>query len=84
MAPTYYSKPSVTISGHPTTRPRRTTLLMTALAFRSERRPRTLPAHKREETSMVVKSQIMLRVLPMNVQSSSACSSMRSKPRNIR
>ena len=33
---------------------------------------------------MVAKSQIMLRLLPMNVQSSSACSSMRAKPRNIR
>ena len=33
---------------------------------------------------MVANSQTVLRLLPMNVQSSSACSSMRSKSRNIR
>ena len=48
---------------------------MTALAFRSERRPRTLPAHNREDTSMVAKSQKIWLLLPMKVQSSSACSS---------
>ena len=56
---------------------------MTALAFRSERRPRTLPAHNREDTSMVAKSQKIWLLLPMKVQSSSAFSSMRSKSRNI-
>ena len=72
------------ISGHPTTRPRRMTSLMTAVAFRSERRPRTLPAHKRDETSMVANSQQVWLFLPMNVQSSSACSSLMSKSRSIR
>ena len=57
---------------------------MTALAFRSERRPRMLPVHKREHTSMVANSQKVWLLLPMNVQSSSACSSMSSKSRTIR
>ena len=33
---------------------------------------------------MVANSQTVVLLLPMNVQSSSACSSMRSKSRNIR
>ena len=33
---------------------------------------------------MVANSETVLRLLPTNVQSSSACSSMRSKPHNIR
>ena len=33
---------------------------------------------------MVANSQTVLRLLPTNVQSSSACSSMRSKPHSIR
>ena len=33
---------------------------MTALAFRSERRPRTLLAHTREDTSMVANSQTVV------------------------
>jgi len=57
---------------------------MTALAFRSERRPRTLLAHTREETSIVANSQTVVFLLPTNVQNSSACSSMKSKSCNIR
>ena len=57
--------------------------MITAWVFREERRPSTLPAHKREHTSMVANSHVALRLLPMNVQSSSACSSMMSKSRNI-
>ena len=49
------------------------TSLMTALVFRYERRPRTLPAHSREHTSRVTNSHRVQRLLPMNVQSSSAC-----------
>ena len=60
------------------------TSLITAFVFRYERRPRTLPAHSREHTSMVANSHTVLRLRPMNVQSSSACSSRISKPRNIR
>ena len=82
--PTSYSKPSVAISGTPTRRPRRMTSLITAFVFRYERRSRTLPAHSREHTSRVANSHTVLRVRPMNVQRSSACSSRISKPRNIR
>ena len=57
---------------------------MTAFVFRYERRPRTLPAHSREHTSMVANSHTVLRLRPMNVQRSSAGSSRISKPRNIR
>ena len=57
---------------------------MTAFVFRYKRRPRTLPAHSREHTAMVANSHTVLRLRPMNVQRSSACSSRISKPRNIR
>ena len=60
------------------------TSLSTVVAFREERRPSTLPAHKRDHTSMVANSHVGLLLLPMNVQSSSACSSLISKSRNIR
>ena len=60
------------------------TSLRTAVAFREERRPSTLPAHNREHTSMAAHNPVALLSLPMNVQSSSACSSMISKSRNIR
>ena len=58
--------------------------MIAVLVFREERRPRTLLAHKRDHTSMVAKSHIVALLLPMNVQSSSACSSMMAKSRNIR
>ena len=60
------------------------TSLRTAVAFREARRPSTLPAHNREHTSMAVHNQVALLLLPMNVQRSSACSSMISTSRNIR
>ena len=60
------------------------TSLRTAVAFREARRPSTLPAHNREHTSMAAHHHVALLLLPMNVQSSSACSSMISKSRNIR
>ena len=60
------------------------TSLRTAVAFREARRPSTLPAHKREHTSMAAHNHVALLLLPMNVQSSSACSSMISQSRNIR
>ena len=72
------------MTGKPTTRPRRMTSLRTAVAFREERRPSTLPAHNREHTSMAAHHHVALLLLPMNVQSSSACSSMISKSRNSR
>ena len=84
ITPTSYSNPSVAISGNPTTRPRRMTSLRTAVAFREECRPSTLPAHNREHTSMAANNHVALLLLPMNVQSSSACNSMISKSRNIR
>ena len=55
------------------------TSLIAALVLRWERRPRTLPAHKREHTSIVANSHRVRRLLPMNVQRSSACSSMTSE-----
>ena len=58
--------------------------MITALVFREERRPSTLLAHKRDHTSMVANSHMVLLLLPMNVQSSSACNSRMSKSRNIR
>ena len=72
------------MTGKPTTRPRRMTSLRTAVAFREERRPSTLPAHNREHTSMAAHNHVALLLVPMNVQSSSAGSSMISKSRNIR
>ena len=60
------------------------TSLRTAVAFREARRPSTLPAHNREHTSMAAHNPVALLLLPMNVQSSSACSSMISTSRNIR
>ena len=54
------------------------------MAFREARRPSTLPAHNREHTSMAAHNQVALLLLPMNVQSSSAYSSMIAKSRNIR
>ena len=54
------------------------------MAFREARRPSTLPAHNREHTSMAAHNPVALLLLPMNVQSSSACSSMISTSRNIR
>ena len=58
--------------------------MRTAVAFREARRPSTLPAHNRDHTSMAAHNPVALLLLPMNVQSSSACSSMISKSRNIR
>ena len=72
------------IRGHPTRRPRRMTSLIAALVLRWERRPRTLPAHKREHTSIVANSHRVRRLLPMNVQRASSCSSMTSKSRSSR
>ena len=60
------------------------TSLRTAVAFREARRPSTLPAHNREHTSMAAHTHVALLLLPMNVQSSSACNSMIPKSRNIR
>ena len=60
------------------------TLLRTAVAFREARRPSTLPAHHREHTSMAAHNPVALLLVPMNVQSASACSSMISTSRNIR
>ena len=60
------------------------TSLRTAGAFREARRPSTLPAHNREHTSMAAHNHVALLLLPMNVQSASACSSMISTSRNIR
>ena len=54
------------------------------MAFREARRPSTLPAHNREHTSMAAHNHAALLLLPMNVQSASACSSMIAKSRNIR
>ena len=60
------------------------TSLRTAVAFREARRPSTLPAHNREHTAMAAHNHGALLLLPMNVQSSSAGSSMISKSRNSR
>ena len=70
--------------GNKRPRPLRMTSLRTAVAFREARRPSTLPAHNREHTSMAAHNHVALLLVPMNVQSSSACSSMISKSRNIR
>ena len=48
---------AIPISGNPTIRPRTRTSLRTAVVFRYERRPRRLPVHKRDETSMIANSQ---------------------------
>ena len=48
------------------------------------RRPSTLPAHHREHTSMAAHNHGALLLVPMNVQRSSAGSSMIAKSRNIR
>ena len=50
--------------------------------FRYERRPTTRAGHRREETSIVVKTQAALVFAAMKVHSSSACSSLISKSRN--
>ena len=51
----------------PPRRPLRMTSLRTAEVFRDDRRPTRLLAHSREATSMVAKSHVGLRLLPMNV-----------------
>ena len=54
------------------------------MAVREARRPSTLPAHNREHTAMAAHNHGALLLVPMNVQRSSAGSSMMSKSRNIR
>ena len=76
--------PLIAPYGNPTTRPRRMTSLRTAVAFREERRPSTLPAHNRDHTSLAAHNHVALLLLPMNVQRASACSAMISTSRNIR
>ena len=54
------------------------------MAFREARRPSTRPAHNRGHTSMAAHHPVALLLVPMNVQSASACSSMIATSRNIR
>ena len=54
------------------------------MACREARRPSTLPAHNREHTSIAAHNHAARLLVPMNVQSSSACSAMLAKSRNIR